>query len=106
MKTYIKIYGPPIIDALRALEEVAREFSKRHPGIKYFHYLSLLEAGVSPEEVRERRGLISESGWSLGDYDFYFEWTRPPTFEELNELIELIDKALSKVGCEYTITTK
>lgn len=116
MKTYIKLYGPPIKEALKALEEVAREFAKRHPGIKYFHYLSLYRPLTPPfrpvEEVTELRAidleekLISESGWSLGEYDFYFEWERKPSFEELKELIGLIDEAMKKVNCEYTVVTK
>lgn len=116
MKTYVKIYGPPIVEALKALEDVAREFAKKHPGIKYFHYLSAYRTAVPPfkpiEDVTELRvidfedKLLSKSGWSLGEYDFYFEWERKPTFEELKELIGLIDKALAKVNCEYIVVTK
>jgi len=50
--------------------------------------------------------LISKSGWSLGDCDFYFEWERKPGFEELMELIELIDDVLARVNCKYTTVTK
>ena len=42
----------------------------------------------------------------LGDYDFFFEWEVEPTVEQINELIEMIDVALTDCGCMYSITTK
>jgi len=116
VKTYIKLYGPHILEALESLVEVAKNFAKKHPGIRYFHYFSLYRPLAPPfrpvERVTELKAtvvedeLISKSGWSLGDYDFYFEWERKPGFEESMELIELIDDALARVNCEYTIATK
>jgi len=113
LKTYIKLYGPQILEALKALEDVAKKFEKKYPGIKYFYWVSsyaIGEEGLTPTPTTELRveaiKLLSESGWSLGDYDFFFEWIKPPTFEQLKELIEEIDKALSKLRCKYTVTTK
>jgi len=117
LKTYVKIYGPPILEALKALERVAIEISKELPEVCFYDILGAsaipLEEetmhilGLSSEEARVyREKLISKSGWTLGDYDFYFEWTRPPTFEQLKKLIAKIDEALKPLGCRYTVTTK
>jgi hypothetical protein len=120
VKTYIKIYGPPILEALKALEKVAVEVSKELPKVLFYDTLGgtalsrddavsiIIEKwGVSDEEARVHyENMISKSGWTLGDYDFYFEWTVPPTFEQLKLLISKIDEALKPLGCKYTITTK
>lgn len=117
MKTYIKIYGPPVLEALKALERVAVEVSKEFPEICFYDILGAqalpLEEtisdvlGVPIDDARlYREKLISKSGWTLGDYDFYFEWARAPKFEELKKLIEKIDEALKPLGCRYTVTTK
>jgi hypothetical protein len=50
--------------------------------------------------------MISKSGDKVGEYDFYFEWTKRPTSDQLSDLINRIDKALAPLGCRYTITTK
>ncbi|MEM3056308.1 MAG: hypothetical protein QW639_03655 [Candidatus Bathyarchaeia archaeon] len=54
----------------------------------------------------ERCGkLVSKSG-ELGEHDFFFEWFKESTMEELNKPIEKIDAVLAPLGCKYTITTK
>ena len=50
--------------------------------------------------------LISKSGWTLGDFDFYFEWASQPTIKQLQKLISKIDEVMKTLGCKYTITTK
>ncbi|MCS7366013.1 MAG: hypothetical protein NDF54_11305 [archaeon GB-1867-035] len=118
MKTYVKIYGPPILEALKALERVAVEISKEFPEVICFYDITGAQAlpleetivdilGVSVDDARLYcEKLVSKSGWTLGDYDFYFEWARAPKFEELKMLIEKIDEALKPLGCRYTVTTK
>ncbi|MCD6155309.1 MAG: hypothetical protein J7J22_06055 [Candidatus Verstraetearchaeota archaeon] len=118
MKTYIKIYGPPIVEALQALEHVAVEISKEMPEITFYDVLggtaTSLEQeitsvyGLVEEEavMKHVERLVSKSGWTLGEYDFYFEWARTPTFEELKKLISKVDEALKPLGCRYTVTTK
>jgi hypothetical protein len=49
---------------------------------------------------------VSKSGQRLGDYDFFFEWFREPTVDELNSLIQRIDDVLKPLGVKYTITSK
>jgi len=62
----------------------------------------------SSVEVPEKRcsTIISKSGESLGEYDFFFEWFKEPTMDEMNTLIEKVDEALESLGVKYTITTK
>jgi hypothetical protein len=117
MKSYIKIYGPPILKALEELEKVAGEI----PEISfYYHYiLGFIPVGKSavPPFQEEPLGLgekykakpktaVSKSGYTLGDYDFFFEWAKEPDGEQLRNLIKKIEKVLTPLGCKYTITTK
>jgi hypothetical protein len=52
------------------------------------------------------QSIISSSGDSLGEYDFFYEWLEGPSMEQLETLIEKIDDALESLGCRYTITTR
>jgi hypothetical protein len=111
MKSYIKIYGPPVIEGIKALEQIAIDSMPRvcimntmlqygiETALSYGSPLQNLE-----EEVCDK--IISKSGEKLGEYDFFFEWFKDPTSEEINDLIEKIDKAFVGLGCRYTIITK
>lgn len=120
--SYIKIYGPPVLKAIRELEKIAVDmpevcimdtvmagvpdysaaFSDPEYTSDYFTQV------LGPIELKvERCGtIISKSGEKLGEYDFFFEWFTEPTMEQLNGLIEKIDEALTPLGCKYTITTE
>ncbi len=114
MRSCIKIYGPPFFEAIRALEKVAlgipsvcilnkvieaaMPLSDYFP-MKYFNQF----AQVPPERCDN---IISKSGAKLGEYDFYFEWSKEPIYEDLVNLIGEIDAALAPLGCIYTITNK
>ncbi len=114
MKSYIKIHGPPIVEALDALEKIAVDMPEvcimnigfaldppmgSKPLVDYFG---------GPGAISEERcsNIISESRESLGEYDFFFEWFKEPARKDLRMLMKKIDEALSKVGVRYTITTK
>ncbi|KON31461.1 hypothetical protein AC482_00620 [miscellaneous Crenarchaeota group-15 archaeon DG-45] len=119
MRSFVKIYGPPVLEAIRALEKIAIDMPEvcimdsliaSHPGsfgwsaddtMGYF-----LE--TSRTEVSERRcsTIISKRGEMLGEHDFFFEWFKDPTSKQLHQLIEKIDETLAPLGCKYTITTK
>ncbi len=137
MISFIKIYGPPILKAIKALEKIAVEMpevcimntvisheispyiardigatpirtSRDHtivPGVKVWARNYFTSSGVSIP-IERCQSIISKSGESLGEYDFFFEWLEKPNMEQLNELIENIDEALAPLGCYYTITTK
>jgi len=121
LKTYVKIYGPPIMDALKELQKIAGEM----PRVAHFHFMAGLEGVPSTPKGPEgafalsnsgatekktmtmvKKSSISKSGHTLGDYDFFFEWEHNPTWFEMTELISKIDKAFSKLGCKYTLATK
>jgi hypothetical protein len=131
MKSYIKLYGPPILEAIKALRSVAVDFpevcvmdsaleaelglgSVSGPG-------GVSGAGGQPAldsvqmvmnyfggDISEERcgTIISKSGEKVGKYDFYFEWFKKPSVGQVEQLIELIDEALEPIGVKYTITTK
>ncbi|MGD2200778.1 MAG: hypothetical protein PVJ38_03980 [Candidatus Bathyarchaeota archaeon] len=116
MKSFIKIYGPPLMKAIKALETIAidspevcimdtviqysqPDLSEADGVLSYFNVLG--------DITRERcDNIISDSGESLGEYDFFFEWFTDPTTDQLNDLIEKIDKTLGELNVRYTITTK
>ncbi len=119
LKSYIKLYGPPILKAIRELEKIsidmpevcimdtviastgadftesAREFSTQD----YFSPLGEIS-------IERCDTIISKSGETLGEYDFFFEWFTEPTTDQIEDLIGKVDAALEKVGCKYTITTE
>ena len=62
--------------------------------------------GASDITVERCSNIISKSGESLGEHDFFFEWFTKPDMNQLNGLIGKIDEAIAPLGCKYTITTK
>jgi hypothetical protein len=115
VKSFIKIYGPPILEAIKALEKIAINM----PNICIMDTLIASTEAYDAEDWAmeyfsplgeisfERCGkIISKSGESLGRFDFYFEWFVKPNQKQVNNLIEKIDEALEPLGCKYTITTK
>ncbi len=111
-RSYIKLYGPSLGKAFRALENVAvamsektemRFYSVSAPTLSDVSSAPWFLPGISRDEKVK---LISHSTRMLGDYDFFFEWGIEPTLTQVLELIEKIDEALADCGCMYTITTK
>lgn len=117
MKSFIKFYGPPVLKAMKALENIAIDmpevcimnttilhsitpFTDPQSTMSYF---SALPAKIGVERCDT---IISKSGETLGEYDFFFEWFTEPSMDQLNGLIEKIDEAITPLGCRYTITTK
>jgi hypothetical protein len=116
--SFIKIYGPPVLKTIKALEKISVDMPEvcimntilagdypimyRDPTV-IADYFSTVSSDI---EVERGNNIISKSGEKLGEYDFFFEWFKEPTTEQLNNLIEKIDEALMPFGCKYTITTK
>jgi hypothetical protein len=118
--SYIKIYGPPIIKAIRELEKIAVNMPevcimdtilastpdptlyRTDPGYTAQYFQAI------PIDIKVKRcsNIISKSGEKLGEYDFFFEWFTKPSMDQMNQLIEKVDKVLTPIGCMYTITTK
>jgi hypothetical protein len=120
--SYIKIYGPPVLKAIKELEKIAvdmpevcimdtimagiPDYSTAFSDPDYTSSYFSQSLGSVELEVERCGTIISKSGERLGEYDFFFEWFTEPTMEQLNELIEKIDAALTPLGCKYTITTE
>ncbi len=116
MKSYIKIYGPPILKAIKTLEKVAVDFPEvcimdtviavSAPQFNTQEGIADFFGGPGDITIERCSNIISNSGESLGEYDFFFEWFVDPSIDQLNDLIEKVDKALKPLKCMYTITTK
>jgi hypothetical protein len=120
-KTYVRIYGPPLLKAIRALEGVAVEMSKAVE-VKFSHkcvpyptrmqsdrrdwnnYLKGLTQTYT--DCYEPQKIISDAGMTMGDHDFMFEWSQRPSMKRIQDLIEKVDEALMGLGVLYTITTE
>jgi len=130
MISYVKIYGPPLLKAIKTLEKVAIGMPEVCiMDTTIMAGLGVPKMGISIMEMTEptldsQEGIlkffggqgsiseercdtiISKSGESLGEHDFYFEWFTKPTMKQVEGLIERIDDALAPLGVKYTITTK
>ena len=124
MISYIKLYGPPIYEAIKELDKIAidmpqvcimsnvvkaslpnyAERQESTPLIWGGAYDYFSEIGYIT--VERCSIIISKSGEKLGEYDYFFEWFKKPDMDELNELIKKIDKALKPLGTRYSIVTK
>ena len=127
LRSYIKIYGPPVYDAIKVLERMSIDFKEvcimdpliatyfsadNDPGpgtsttsgsSEAMEYFTPLKGDVTPERCEN---LVSKFGQRLGDFDFFFEWFKEPSIDELNSLIQRIDEVLKPLGVRYMITSK
>ena len=116
MKSYIKIYGPPILKAIKTLEKAAIDFPEvcimdttiaaGGPMFDSPNRIADIFGGYNEITVERCDNIISKASESLGEYDFFFEWFVNPSADQMNDLIETIDTALKPLKCMYTITTK
>jgi hypothetical protein len=116
MISFIKIIGPPIHEAIIALEKIAVDLPQTC--IMDQAILDNISKSVASDiggwfdnrgvviPVERCNDIISKSGESLRDYDFFFEWTKKPTNDEIMMLIEKIDTAFTGLGARYSLTTK
>jgi len=130
MKSYVKVYGPPLLKALKALEKTAigmpevcimdttieaglrapkmgmSTLEMTEPTLDSLDGVMNFFGGEGSISKKRCSTIVSKSGESLGEYDFYYEWFTKPTMKQVEDLIERIDKALAPTGAKYTITTK
>ena len=118
--SFIKLNGPPIYDAIKALSKIALDLPQvciMESGMNLVDWDSLydpdyihthLSSQLSPIEIDYERcsNIVSKSGIKLGEYDFYYEWFTKPTQEQIYALIQKIDEALKPIGCRYSITSE
>jgi len=124
VRSYIKIYGPPVLEAIKTMEKIAVDMPEvcimdtiivqgispriaRDIGLDTYDSVGNYFRGSGiPVKVERCKNIISKSGEALGEYDFFFEWFKDPSQAQLNELIGKLDEELAPLGCYYTITTK
>lgn len=121
-KTYVRIFGPPLLKAIKALEGVAVDMSK-NTEVKFSHkcipyptrtqsdrrdwqsYLKNLQNTYT--DCYEPQKIISDASMTLGEYDFAFEWAeKKPSMKKVQGLIEKIDGALAELGVYYALVTE
>lgn len=121
VKSYVRIYGPPLMKAIKTLEGVAVELANKVE-VKFSHkcvpYPTRMQSDRNDwnsylknmqntyKDCYEPEKLISDASMTLGDYDFVFEWTSKPSLKKIEDLIRMVDKALAGVGVMYTMTTE
>jgi hypothetical protein len=153
MKSYVKIYGPPILKAIKALEKTAIDMpevcimdtfiektfdeftgntlavpneripeleTKRTDGEPPVPFAVGVQDNPDPTgrlrttkqyfgdtiSLKRCYNIVSKSDERVGENDFFFEWFEHPTQDQLEDLIQRIDNALSPLGCKYAIMTK
>ncbi len=120
VRSNVRIYGPPLMKAIKALEAIAVDMSKA-TDLKFSHkcipYPTRMHGNTNNwneylqnmkrtyVDCYEPVKIISDSSQVLGEYDFFFEWSQKPSMARIKELLEKIDKALGELGCHYTLTT-
>jgi hypothetical protein len=117
MRSYVKIYGPPVYDAMKALEKMAVDM----PEVCIMDTILLrgipsitdaspesIESYFGPGEITMERcdKIISKKGELLGEFDFFFEWFKKPDIAQIESLIKQIDEVLEPIGVRYSIVTK
>ena len=121
VKSYVRIYGPPLLKAIKTLEGIAVELSNKTE-VKFSHkcvpYPTRLQSDKNDwnaylqnmqktyKDCYEPEKILSDASMTLGDYDFVFEWTSKPSMAKIEDLIKKIDAALKDVGVMYTLTTE
>jgi hypothetical protein len=121
VKSYIRIYGPPLLKAIKVLEGVAVDMSNKTE-VKFSHkcvpYPTRLQSDKNDwnaylknmqktyTNCYEPEKILSDASMTLGDYDFVFEWTSKPSIAKIEDLIAVVDTALAEVGVLYTMTTE
>jgi len=80
--SFIRIQGPSLSKAIRAIESVVDEVSTTNT-------LDSLKSSVL-----------------VGEWDYAFEWDHFPSLEEVHDLLSAIDKLVAPTGAKYKMTTK
>ena len=115
MKALIRIYAPPYLEAIEALEKIAVEsphiclmnplLLQSDPYTRAVDWVFNYFKGRGNVEY-ERCGHILAPAEELEGHDFVFLWMVEPTREYINETIRKVDDALKPLGARYTITLK
>jgi uncharacterized protein YegP (UPF0339 family) len=113
MRTFIKIYGPPIAKAIRELEKIAANTPQVcimdtfiQAGIDNLQTYDDIHSYFAPlGSINKERcsTMINFSGQNLGDFDFYFQWFEIPDLGQIHSLLGMIDEKLIPLGVMYNV---
>ncbi len=114
MRMFIKLYGPPLGKALRALEKVGWQtpevcimdtFIETYPANFYTAENTVDHFKMSSDVVSRERcsNIIADSSFRLGRFDFYYQWWTIPTLTQIHDLYGRIDEALEPLGVWYEV---
>ena len=120
LRSYVRVIGPPLYEALQALKGIAEEMPEvthrevfietRQPDFTDMEatqdFYSNIHLQDYPVHREGKAKVIKRSGLVNGDSDFYFEWIRKPGMDELMELVKRIDAEFTRLGCQYIMTTR
>ncbi|MHA1978856.1 MAG: hypothetical protein ACW98I_18280 [Candidatus Hodarchaeales archaeon] len=79
--SFVRIHGPSLTKALRAIEKVVED-------VEITNTLQSLKSSVL-----------------VGEWDYAFEWEHYPTLDEIHSLLASIDKLVEPTGALYKIST-
>ena len=80
--SFVRIHGPSLSEAVRAIEKVVEE-------VETTNTLQSLKSSVL-----------------VGEWDYAFEWDHFPSLEELHSLMAAVDKLVGPTGARYKMVTK
>ncbi len=80
--SFVRIQGPSLSKALRAIEKIVEE-------VETTNTLQSLKSSVL-----------------VGEWDYAFEWDHFPSLEEIYSLLATIDKLVAPTGARYKVVTK
>ena len=100
MRSYIKIFGPDVNEALLQIEKVCNEMDSITS-----ESLKLLMEPVKLETKLHEPVSTCISEYLHGDWTISFLWAKEPSLDAVKELIKKLDEAIGKTKAKYTITT-
>jgi len=115
LRALIRIYGPPYLKAIYALETIALNSPEVCMMNPVLLHADPITQGVDwlynylkgrGKITLERCSRILTKAESLEGQDFVFEWLFEPTQGHIESLIERIDESLSNLGARYTFTIR
>ena len=98
MKSYVKLFGPNLFQALKRIEDVF----EGEPDITGEGERILMEPMKLISEFKKKETVLHNV---CPDWTISFVWKKDPRVESVIELISKIDSALADLKARYTITT-
>ncbi|MHA2366800.1 MAG: hypothetical protein ACXAC7_22810 [Candidatus Hodarchaeales archaeon] len=94
MRSFLKLFGPDLLNSIPLLTSIALQFNK-------------ISGGTSFRESTSAKTLnkFIQSFTTRGHYDYVYDWHEKPTIDDILLLIKLLDEQLKSLKLRYQITT-